>query len=90
MMIGMSETDLPIDCATCVASGTTACGDCMVAHLLANDDGPIEFVVAPVVSLTTPLDRAVSLFAAAGLLDDPPAFASSEEFERGASVATVR
>jgi len=90
MMGDMSETDLPIDCATCVASGTTACGDCVVAHLLANDDGPIEFVVAPVVSLTTPVDRAVSLLASAGLLDDPPTFVPADVFERAASVATVR
>lgn len=37
-----------IDCHTCVASGTTACSDCIVGHLLANDEGPIELrVVQP-------------------------------------------
>ncbi len=86
----MFDSDLPIDCATCVAAGTTACGDCVVAHLLANDDGPIEFVVAPVVRLTTPIDRAVARLAAAGLLDDPPVFVPYDEFELAGSVAPVR
>ncbi len=82
--------DLPIDCATCVAAGTTACGDCVVAHLLANDDGPIEFVLAPVVKLSSPIDRAVALFTAAGMLDDPPAFVPFDEFEEPAPAATIR
>jgi hypothetical protein len=91
--------DLTIECATCPATGTTACGDCIVTHLLANDDGPIEYTPAPHVgpgdvdtgdidscaeewgvdgrSLE---DRALSLFAAAGLIDDPPQFASPSEF----------
>src|SRR6056297_2744324 len=33
-----------IECGTCVAAGTTACTDCIVTHLLANDDGPVDFV----------------------------------------------
>ncbi|MEL6891468.1 MAG: hypothetical protein AAFP84_07730 [Actinomycetota bacterium] len=33
-----------VDCHTCLAVNTTACGDCLVTHLLANDAGPIEFV----------------------------------------------
>jgi hypothetical protein len=86
----MFDSDIPIDCATCVAAGTTACGDCMVSHLLANDDGPIEFVVAPVASLRTPIDRAIALFASAGMLDDPPEYVPYDEFERAASVPTVR
>ncbi len=84
----MNDSDLFIDCATCVAAGTTACGDCMVAHLLANDDGPIDYVVAPVVSITSPVERAVELFAAAGLLDDPPCFVTPDDFE-GSSAAPV-
>ena len=78
----MFDSDLFIDCATCVAAGTTACGDCMITHLLANDDGPIDYVVAPVVSITSPVERAVELFAAAGLLDDPPVFVEPDDFER--------
>lgn len=39
--------DLTIECATCPATGTTACGDCIVTHLLANDDGPIEYTPMP-------------------------------------------
>lgn len=34
--------DLTLDCTTCLAANTTACSDCIVTHLLANDDGPIE------------------------------------------------
>ena len=83
----MFDTDhVSIDCATCVAAGTTACGDCVVAHLLANDDGPIDYVVAPVIAITSPVDRAVELFAAAGLLDDPPVWVPSEEFERAGPI----
>ncbi len=41
----ISDSDsFSIECGTCVATGTTACTDCVVAHLLANDDGPIDFV----------------------------------------------
>jgi hypothetical protein len=73
--------DLTIECATCPATGTTACGDCIVTHLLANDDGPIEYTPAPHVGHGRSLeDRALSLFAAAGLIDDPPQFASPSEF----------
>ncbi len=75
--------DLSIDCNTCVAAGTTACGDCLVNHLLANDDGPIDYVVAPVVDIIGPVDRVVGLFAAAGLVDDPPCFVPYDDFERG-------
>lgn len=77
---------LSIECGTCVATGTTACADCVVAHLLANDDGPIELVT--VALPMSPADRAIALFASAGLLDDPVRFASLDDFERG-HVATV-
>ena len=64
-------------------------GDCIVTHLLANDDGPIDYVVAPVIAIASPAERAVELLAAAGLLDDPPVFVPYEEFE-GAEPAGVR
>ncbi len=80
----MSDLDhdgFSIECGTCVATGTTACTDCVVSHLLANDDGPIGFVtVAPPVTAT---DRAIALFAQAGMLDDPVRFVAIDEFERG-------
>ncbi len=83
-MVGMSDLDndgFSIECGTCVATGTTACTDCVVSHLLANDDGPIDFVtVAPP---ATAADRAIALFAQAGMLDDPVRFVGLDEFERG-------
>ncbi len=92
-MVGMSDLGndgFSIECGTCVATGTTACTDCVVSHLLANDDGPIEFVtVAPPVTVT---DRAVALFTQAGMLDDPVRFVTLDEFERGvvSDLAVVR
>ena len=89
-------TDQPddvIDCQTCLAANTTACADCIVGHLLANDDGPIELRVvaghrpddesAQVDPADAAVDRAVALFDRAGLLDSPPAFVSVSDFERG-------
>jgi hypothetical protein len=72
-----------IQCDTCVAIGTTACAECVVTHLLANDDGPIEFVTVPVGAPVSATDRAVALFQRAGLLDDPVEFLSLAEFEHG-------
>jgi len=44
-MSDMNDTpSTSIECGTCVAAGTTACTDCIVTHLLANDDGPVDFV----------------------------------------------
>jgi len=82
-----------IECATCPATGTTACGDCIVTHVLAIDAGPIEY--APT-SLRpdrsdegeATLRRAVELFVAAGLVDDPPRYVDPAEFE--ASTPAVR
>jgi len=74
---------LSIECGTCVATGTTACADCVVAHLLANDDGPIDFVTVPVAAPASPTDRAVALFQRAGLLDDPVEFVSHADFQHG-------
>ena len=36
-----------IECDTCVASNTSACGECIVSYILANDAGPIEYVPTP-------------------------------------------
>ena len=52
-----------IQCGTCVAAGTTACTDCIVTHLLANDDGPVDFVP---VALGSPSDTG------AAPVDDAP------------------
>jgi hypothetical protein len=87
MMWGMDNTDrdtqaLAIECGTCVATGTTACADCVVTHLLANDDGPIDLVTVPVARPVSASDRAIVLFERAGLLDDPVEFVSVAEFER--------
>jgi hypothetical protein len=83
MMVGMETFDISIECGTCVATGTTACADCIVTHLLANDDGPIDLVTVPIAAPTTATDRAVSLFQRAGLLDDPIEFVDVADFERG-------
>jgi len=83
-----AETIASIECETCVAANTTACADCVVAHLLANDDGPIEFSTVEVVAPTTPAERernrVVELFAAAGLVDEPVEFVPYDDFVRGA------
>jgi hypothetical protein len=93
-----SDSDsFSIECGTCVATGTTACTDCVVAHLLANDDGPIDFVpvaVGPSRSVPgaeagTSHARAIALFERAGLLDDPVQFVPLAEFERPLSVAAA-
>lgn len=87
MMGRMENFDLSIECGTCVATGTTACADCIVTHLLANDDGPIDLVTAPVAPPMSSLDRAVALFEQAGLLDHPAVFVSLDDFERAAVVS---
>ncbi len=79
----MENFDLSIECDTCVATGTTACADCLVTHLLANDDGPIDLVTVPVAAPRSTLERAVAMFEHAGLVDDPPRFVSLDEFEHG-------
>ncbi len=79
-MVGMDNFDLSIECDTCVATGTTACADCIVTHLLANDDGPIDLVTVPIAAPVTALDRAVALFQRAGLLDDPVEFVDPAVF----------
>lgn len=73
--------DFSLDCSTCVAVNTTACGECVVQHLLANDAGPIEFVPAPRRIAVSETERAVELFTRAGLLDSEPHFVAFGEFE---------
>jgi len=92
MMVDMDHfdtTDFAIECGTCVASGTTACADCVVTHLLANDDGPIDYVTVPVAMPTTPEQRAIELFRRAGLLDDPAQFVALADFESGVTPVAV-
>jgi len=86
MMIDMENNEISIECGTCVATGTTACADCIVTHLLANDDGPIDLVAVAVAAPLSVTDRAIALFQSAGLVSDPVEFASAEEFERAAVV----
>ncbi len=89
------ESGRTIECGTCVAAATTACTDCIVNHLIANDDGPIEFVPVPVLdapprsAAARAVDHAVELFRRAGLVDDPVEFVDPAEFEHGHPV-TVR
>ena len=79
----MENFDISIECGTCVATGTTACADCIVTHLLANDDGPIDLEVVPVAAPVSAIDRAIALFRAAGLVGDPVEFVSPVEFGSG-------
>lgn len=83
MMVGMENNDISIECGTCVATGTTACADCIVTHLLANDDGPIDLEIVPVAAPRSATERTIALFRSAGLVDDPVEFVSVAEFERG-------
>lgn len=50
-----SDDDLTLDCATCLAANTTACSECIVSHLLANDDGPIGLEPVPIAVPIRPL-----------------------------------
>lgn len=81
-----SGAAMSIECDTCVATGTTACADCLVTHLFANDDGPIEYVPVPLGRPRTSADRAIELFDRAGLIDDPVEFVPMAVFERGLGV----
>ena len=76
-----------IECDTCVAATTSACGECIVSYILANDAGPIEYVPAPEPVEIRPvpgsIEAAVDLFVRAGLVDEPVVFLSVAEFERG-------
>lgn len=83
MMVGMENNDISIECGTCVATGTTACADCIVTHLLANDDGPIDLVTVAVAAPLSAVDRAIALFRSAGLVDDPVQFVDAADFAQG-------
>jgi hypothetical protein len=91
--IGDDVPALAIECGTCVATGTTACTDCVVSHLIANDDGPIEYVtvalVRPRSAAERAVERALEMFRAAGLVDDPVELVDPAEFEHGAAIAAV-
>jgi hypothetical protein len=76
-----------IECGTCVAADTSACSDCIVNYVLANDAGPVEFVPVHVGPHDERVDATVRLFVRAGLVDDPVVFLSSREFERGVVVS---
>jgi hypothetical protein len=75
--------DLNVDCNTCVAANTTACTECVVGHLLANDAGPINFVPVPLFAEPSHAERAVALLAAAGLVADDPEWVSASDFAAG-------
>jgi hypothetical protein len=79
----MDNFGISIECGTCVATGTTACADCLVTHLLANDDGPIDLVTVPVAAPLSVTDRAIALFRSAGLVGEPVEFVTVAEFEHG-------
>jgi len=85
MMNCMNESDdFSLDCKTCIGAGTTACNDCIVTHLLANDDGPIDYVpvqLTPVPRIPDPQETAISLFQRAGLIGDHVEFVPIEDFE---------
>ncbi len=79
-----NDIDFALDCTTCVAANTSACGDCVVHHLLANDAGPIEFLPNPQrAPIMTETSRVIDLFDKAGLLGDDPQFVAYSEFESG-------
>jgi len=82
MMVRMfSSDDITLDCRTCVAANTTACEDCIVNHLLANDAGPIDFVPTAQRRAASEIERVVDLFVKAGLLDNDPDFVPFASFE---------
>jgi hypothetical protein len=72
--------DLTLDCRTCVAANTTACEDCIVQHLLANDAGPIEFVPSAVPEPADGTEWALAMFVRAGMVDPESPFVSMAEF----------
>ena len=89
MMGDMENFHISIECGTCVATGTTACADCIVTHLLANDDGPIDLVTVPVAAPLSVTDLAIALFRSAGLVDDPVEFVSVAEFESDVAASAL-
>ena len=82
-----------IECDTCVAANTSACGECIVSYILANDAGPIEYVPAPEPVEIRPIrgtvEAVLEMFVQAGLVADPVEFVPLAEFERGDVRETV-
>ena len=78
-----------IECGTCVAANTSACSDCIVNYVLANDAGPVDFVPVQVGQRDHDqrVDGVVRMFVTAGLVDDPVVFLTSREFESGVVVS---
>jgi hypothetical protein len=97
MIVGMPTIPdpLPLDCDRCPADGSSACVDCVVTHLLANDQGPIHFLpstprpAAVAVEAAPAIDEVVGWFVAAGLVDDPPTFVDADP-ARSVRSAAVR
>ena len=95
MMVDMNETpptssgSTSIECGTCVAAGTTACTDCLVTHLLANDDGPVDFVPVAIERPRHDHERVIELFQRAGLVDDPIELVTVAEFDAAGPYAGV-
>ncbi len=81
-----SPDEFTLDCQTCVAANTTACSDCIVSHLLANDDGPIDLQPVAVHAPVSPIDRAIGMFGRAGLIGDVAEFVSQREFDEAGRV----
>jgi hypothetical protein len=89
----MTESDnfsaeFSMDCKTCIGAATTACSDCIVTHLLANDDGPIDYVPVALAESFKEVPRvpdaneiAISLFQRAGLVDDPVHLVAVDDFD---------
>lgn len=90
MVCMTNDIDIALDCSTCLAANTTACGDCVVNHLLANDAGPIEFIPSPQrVRVVSDTERVIDLFTKAGMLDADPHFVAYSDFESGGVLSFV-
>lgn len=84
-----STDDFTLDCNTCVAANTTACSDCIVSHLLANDAGPIDLQPVPREDPLDEVDRVVALFGRAGLIDAGPEYVSQADFDAASLTVVV-
>lgn len=85
--------DFSIDCNTCIGAGTTACTDCIVTHLFANDDGPIDYVpvqLTVVPSIPDPEDVAIEMLQRVGLIGVMPEFVPLDEFRSHGAPVAVR
>jgi Ni,Fe-hydrogenase III small subunit len=85
--------DFSIDCKTCIGAGTTACTDCIVTHLFANDDGPIDYVpvqLTVVPAIPNPEDVAIEMLQSVGLIGATAEFVPVDEFRSYAIPVAVR